>query len=225
MGRPRRELPPELERPLDVGRIVRVALVIVAVVVVLGALVTFVPRSTPYGGPLQDPSLSGPMAVGGRRAAGERASFGFVIPWNAAEEEAVLERVVPISATPGIEVVGVGVLGPEDEVVPFGPGYPPQGRLKPPPVRGFRIPPGSSALDSYQLVVGVRATEPGVRSIAGFVVEYTVADAPYRAIVLQGVWVCVPRAEKPACPGREELTSRQAELREQLLGMVRSPDR
>ena len=51
-------------------------------------------------------------------------------------------------------------------------GYPPAGMLKPPPVRGYVIPPESSALDSYQIVVGVRAKEPGVHTIPGFEIQY-----------------------------------------------------
>jgi len=225
MGRPRREVPPELEQHLDVGWLLRVAVAAVVVLVVVIAAWTLVPRSTAYGGPLQDASLSGPMTVGGKRPAGERASFGFVIPWNAGEQEAVLDSLVPIAPTDGIEVVGAGVLGSEEDVVGFGAGYPPEGRLKPPPVRGYRIPPGSSALDSYQLVVGVRATGPGVHSIAGFVIEYSVGGTAYRAIVLQGVWLCVPRDEKPACPGRGDIVEQQEELRQTLLPIVDAPSR
>jgi hypothetical protein len=225
MGRPRRELPPELEEHLDVGRIVRVVVAAVVVLFVTLALWAFLPRSTALGGPLQDASLSGPMASGGRREAGGRASFGFVVPWNASEQEAVLDRLVPIAPTAGIEVIGAGVLGPEEDLVPFGAGYPPEGRLKPPPVRGYRIPPGSSALDSFQLVVGVRATGPGVHSIAGFVVEYSVGGTAYRAIVLQGVWICVSRDEEPGCPGKGDIVEQQEELRRTLLPYVDAPAR
>lgn len=226
---PRRELPPELQTPADIGRVVRPGLVVFAVVVVTVAARAFAPSTTPYGGPLQDASLSGPLVTGGKRAVDKPASFGFVLPWNTAEHEAVLERVVPIGATAGIEIVGAGVVGPEEEVVPFGPGYPPQGRLEPPPVDGFRIPSGSSALDGYQLVVGVQAAEPGVHAITGFVLEYRVAGTAYRSVMLQGAWLCVPREEKPGCPEPEEaaagVAARQEEIREPLLGVVVAPPR
>lgn len=226
---PRRELPPELETPADIGRVVRPVLVVFAVVVLLVAARAVAPSTTPYGGPLQDASLSGPLVTGGKQAAGEPASFGFVLPWNAAEREAVLEGVIPIGATDGIEVVGAGVLGPEEDAVPFGPGYPPQGRLQPPPVEGFRIPPGSSALDGYQLVVGVQGQDPGVHSITGFVVRYRVAGNEYRSVMLQGVWLCVPRDEKPRCPEAEDaeggVAASQGEMREPLLEMVVAPPR
>jgi hypothetical protein len=226
---PRRELPPELETPADIGRVVRPVLVVFAVAVLLIVARAVAPSTTPYGGPLQDASLSGPLVTGGKGVAGMPASFGFVLPWNAAESEAVLERVVPIGATEGIKVVGAGIVGPEEEVVPFGPGFPPQGRLDPPPVDGFRIPPGSGALDGYQLVVGVQGDAPGVYSVTGFVLEYRVAGAEYRAVMLQGVWLCVPRDEKPRCPEAEEaeagVAASQEELREPLLGVVVAPPR
>jgi len=226
---PRRELPPELDTPADIGRVIRPVLVVLAVVAVVVAARAVAPSTTPYGGPLQDTSLSGPLVTGGKRVAGEPASFGFVLPWNTAEREAVLERVVPIEATEGIEVVGAGVLGPEEDVVAFGPGYPPQGRLEPPLVDGFRIPPGSSALDGYQLAVGVQADAPGVHSITGFVLEYRVAGTEYRAVMLQGVWLCVPRDQKPRCPEPEEaeagVAARQEQIREPLLEVVVAPPR
>jgi hypothetical protein len=226
---PRRELPPELETPADIGRVVRPVLVVFAVLALLVGARALAPSTAPYGGPLQDAALSGPQATGGRRDIGKPASFGFVLPWNTAEYEAVLERVVPIGATEGIEVVGAGVLGPAEDVVAFGPGYPPQGRLEPPPVDGFRIPPGSGALDGYQLVVGVQGDGPGVHSIPGFVIEYRVAGTEYRSVVLQGVWLCVPREEKPACPEPEEaeagVAASQGEIRGPLLGVVVAPPR
>lgn len=226
---PRRELPPELETPADIGRVVRPVLVVFGVVVVLVVARAVAPSTTPHGGPLQDASLSGPLVTGGKQAADGPASFGFVLPWNAAEREAVLEAVIPIGATDGIEVVGAGVLGPEEDAVPFGPGYPPQGRLQPPPVEGFRIPPGSSALDGYQLVVGVQGQGPGVHSITGFVVQYRVAGTAYRSVMLQGVWLCVPRDEKPRCPEAEDaeagVAASQEQIREPLLEMVVAPPR
>ncbi|HSD49739.1 MAG TPA: hypothetical protein VLE71_07920 [Actinomycetota bacterium] len=226
---PRRELPPELETPADIGRVVRPVLVVFSVLVLVVVARAAAPSMTSSGGPLQDASLSGPQVTGGKREATKPASFGFFLPWNTAEHEAVLERVVPIEATEGIQVVGAGVLGPEDEVVAFGPGYPPQGRLAPPPVDGFRIPPGSSVLDGYQLVIGVQASDPGVHSIAGFAIEYRVAGTEYRSVALQGVWLCVPRQEKPVCPEREEaegaVSASQEEIRGPLLEVIAAPPR
>ncbi|HEX5950918.1 MAG TPA: hypothetical protein VFZ96_07940 [Actinomycetota bacterium] len=226
---PRRELPPELETPMDVGRLVRPVLAVLAVAVLVVVARAVAPSTAAYGGPLQDASLSGPLVTGGKGAADEPASFGIVLPWNSAEREAVLERVVPIGATEGIKVVGAGVLGPEEEVVPFGLGFPPQGRVEPPPVSGFRIPPGSSALDGYQLVVGVQGDAPGVHSIRGFVLVYRAAGTGYRSVLLQGVWLCVPRDEKPRCPDPKEaeaaVVASQEEIREPLLEVVVAPPR
>lgn len=225
---PHRELPPELDTPADVGRVVRPVLAVFAVLVLIVVTRAAVPTETPPGGPLQDPSVPA-QVTGGKREATKPASVGFFLPWNSAEHEAVLERVVPIGATEGIQVVGTGVLGPGEELVTFGPGYPPQGRLEPPPVEGFRIPPGTSALDGYQLVIGVQASDPGVHWVAGFAVEYRVAGTEYRSAVLQGVWLCVPREAKPACPEREEaeagVTGGQEEIRGRLLEMVVAPQR
>jgi len=226
-GRPRshRELPPELERSIDVGRIVRIGLVGFGVLIAVVAVMVLWPRGVPYGGPLQDNGLISPTVAGTRGAVGQPVSLGFSLAWNAAGEDAELDRLVPLAPTAGIEIVGAGILGPQDPVVELGGGYPPEGLLKPPPVRGYRIPPGTTALDAYQVVVGVEATAPGIQSIAGFEVQYHVGGASYRAIVLQGVWICVPRGEKPACPDKGGVVHRQEELRLTLAPLIETTDR
>jgi hypothetical protein len=129
-------------------------------------------------------------------------TLGIFLPWNAGEQDAVVDKLVPLSASEGLQIVGAGVLTPVDDGVGAAEGYPPAGMLKPPPVLGYVMPPGSSALDSYQILVGVRAKEPGVHTIPGFEIQYHVGGTSYRAVLLQGVWICVPRQEKPACPGK-----------------------
>ncbi|MGZ8571179.1 MAG: hypothetical protein ACXWW5_03030 [Actinomycetota bacterium] len=64
-----------------------------------------------------------------------------------------------------------------------------------------------------------------MHSIAGFEIRYHVAGANYRAIALQGVWICVPRDEKPACPGKGDIVEQQEELRRTLLPLVDAPPR
>ena len=221
----KRELPPELERPVDVARILRIGLAVFGVVAIAIAVLILLPNDPTYGGPLQDEGLPGSSAVGGKRGIGKPVSFGFSLAWNAADGEAVLDRLVPLAPSGGIEIVGAGILGPENVTVGFGGGYPPEGLLKPPPVRGYRIPPGTTALDAYQVVVGVEATEPGVQSIAGFEIQYHVGGASYRTVVLQGVWICVPRDAKPACPGKGNLAEHQEELRRTLLPLLDAPSR
>ena len=225
-GRPRRrELPPELERRLDVRRLVRIGLAVFGVVMIVIAVFILLPTETSHGGPLQDESLLSPTSVGGKRGVDKPVSIGFSLAWNAAEGEAVLDRLLPLSPSSGIEVVGAGILDPAAPAVEYGGGYPPEGSLKPPPVRGYRIPPGSTALDAYQVVVGVEATEAGVQSIAGFAIQYHVGDASYEAIVLHGVWICVPRDEKPACPGKGDLADQQEQFRRDLLPLIEVPSR
>jgi len=221
----RRELPPELERPVDVGRLLRIGLAVFGVTAIAIAVLILLPNDPTYGGPLQDEGLPGSSAVGGKRAIGKPVSFGFSLAWNAAEGEAVLDRLVPLAPSEGIEIVGAGIFGPENAIVEFGGGYPPEGLLKPPPVRGYRIPPGTTALDAYQVVVGVEATEPGVQSIAGFEIQYHVGGTSYRAVVLQGVWICVPRDQKPGCPGKGDVVDHQEELRRTLVPLLDVPSR
>lgn len=165
---PRRERPPEFDTELDVGHLLRIALAVFGVLAIVIAVWILIPRSASYGGPLQDPDLSGSSSTGVKRAAGKAVSFGIFLPWNAGEQDAVLDKLVPLSTSEGLQIVGAGVLTPVDDGVGAAEGYPPAGMLKPPPVRGYVIPPGSSALDSYQIVVGVRAKEPGVHTIPGF---------------------------------------------------------
>ncbi len=68
------------------------------------------------------------------RAAGKAVSFGIFLPWNAGEEDTVLDKLVPLSASEGLKIVGAGVLTPVDDGVGSAEGYPPAGMLKPPPV-------------------------------------------------------------------------------------------
>lgn len=224
-ARKRKELPPELERPVDVRRLVLIGLAVVAVLVIAVTVWNLVPEGATYGGPLQDPDLGGTSAVGGKRGIGKPLSVGVFLPWNVADEPAVLDRLVPLSASEGIEVVGAGVLPPEAAPVPVDGGWPPEGMAEPPPVHGFAIPPGDGALDAYQLVVGVQATEPGVHSIPGFEIQYHVGRDTYRAVMVQGVWICVPLDQKPACPGKGDIEEQQRELRASLLPLVDAPDR
>lgn len=220
---PRRERPPEFDTELDVGHLLRIALAVFGVLAIVIAVWILIPRSASYGGPLQDPDLSGSSSTGVKRAAGKAVSFGIFLPWNAGEQDAVLDKLVPLSTSEGLQIVGAGALTPVDDGVGAAEGYPPAGMLKPPPVRGYVIPPGSSALDSYQIVVGVRAKEPGVHTIPGFEIQYHVGGTSYRAVVLQGVWICVPREEKPACPGKSDIVDQQQELRASLGSLVKGP--
>jgi hypothetical protein len=100
-------------------------------------------------------------------------TFGIFLPWNAGEQDAVLDKLVPLSASEGLQIVGAGVLTPVDDGVGAVEGYPPAGMLKPPLVLGY------------------------VMSIPGFEIQYHVGGTSYRAVLLQGVWICVPRQEKP----------------------------
>jgi hypothetical protein len=222
--RRRGEVPPEQERTLDVRRLVRIGLAVLGVAAITIGIWVLVPDQATYGGPLQDPNLPS-SAVGAKRGAGKPISVGLFLPWNVDDEDAVLDRLVPLSPSVGIEVVDAGVLPPEVPGIGAVNGWPPEGMTEPPPVHGFVVPPGEGSLDGYQIVVGVRAAEPGVHTIPGFEVRYRVGGADYRAVMLQGVWICVPRQEKPACPGKGSIEEQQQDLRASLLPLIDAPSR
>ena len=220
---PHRERPPELDRPVDVRRIVKVALFVFGVAAILVGMWILVPEEASYGGPLQDPDL--PAAYdGGKRSADRPLSFGFSIPWNAADQPAILDELIPLSPTGAPTIVGSGVLPPEAPPVGASGGFPPTS-VRPPPVRGYTIAPGTSALDSYQIVVGLSARTPGVHTIPGFEIRYHVGDTEYRAVVIQGVWLCVPADASPKCPGKKDIKDQQRELRESLAPLTEGPER
>jgi hypothetical protein len=213
-----------MERPLDVRRIVRVTLAVIGVVAIAIAVWIFLPDSATYGGPLQ-PELTGVSNTGAKRGVGKPVTVGLFLPWNVGDENAVLDGLVPLSPSEGIEVVGSGVLPPAASAIGAVGGWPPEGMREPPPVPGFAIPPGEGSLDAYQILVGVQATGPGVHTIPGFEIRYHVGGTDHRAVLIQGVWICVPREEKPACPGKDGIEEQQRELLASLQPLVDAPSR
>jgi hypothetical protein len=169
------------------------------------------PEGTHLGGPLQEPDLTGRSSSSGARGAeGEEISFGLLVPWNASAEPVVLERISPIAPTGGIEVVGTGVLPPGSNLDVSG-GFPPNG-VRLPPVRNYTVEPGSGPLDGMVVVVGVRATGGGLAAVPAWELRYRTAGSERSAIILQGVWICVPTGSEPRCPEKETLTDRQRQI-------------
>jgi hypothetical protein len=181
-------------RPFGLG-----ALVVLAVVVFTFAASTFVPSGTPFGGPLQDDRLNATASLAVvPKAKDQPVAFALPIPWNAGEQTAVLEAVVPIGAE-GVELVEAAAVPVGAPPVETQRGYPPDGAVLS-TLEGFPVRSGSSDVDGFQVVVGLR----GDGLVPAFAMVYRVGDARRVAIVGHGILLC-----EKACEDREASAERQ----------------
>lgn len=227
--KPRGPLPPELERhgpdPLRRVATVLVPLAVALIAVpVVGARFT---ASATFGGPLQGRDFGSNRTLTGvnKVAPGEAVSIGLFVPWNTATGPATLDAVRTIDKTMGLEIVGTGSLPSDVPGVGSARSFPPSG-TSPAPIRGSAIPPGSGPLDDFQLVIGLRASEPGLYAIPAFDLRYHVDGREYHAIILQGAWLCVSgEPGSHACAGKGKISDQQSRLAETLAPFVVEPER
>jgi hypothetical protein len=133
--------------------------------------------------------------------AGKTGTYGVETLANHGREEVVLDRIVFLDRTPGLEIVG-----PLAMHVRTTPGVPALAtgliRQYPPPhegatlhrIAGFRIAPHRSWRDDVELLIGFRGHRGGVLSYRGFEVHYHVDDKRYEATFPDPLTVCVPRS-------------------------------
>jgi hypothetical protein len=197
-------------RPIGQG-----ALVVVAVALLTLVAATFVPRGTAFGGPLQGDRLdaSATLTVQ-RKTKGKPVTFGLPIPWNAGRETVVLEDVAPIGAE-GIELVGAAAVPVGAPPVETQRGYPPDAAVLS-AIDGFAVRPGSSVVDGFQIVVGLR----GDGIVPAFALVYRVGEVRRVAIVGHGILLCAA-----SCEDREASSERQRRAVAALAVVVDAPDR
>lgn len=228
-GKRRGPLPPELERH-GPGPVLRAAKVLVPLALVLTALPLAGSRftgSAAFGGPLQDGHFGSNRTLTGvnKVAPGNAVSIGLFVPWNTASGAATLDSVRTIDKTAGLEIVGTGSLPSDVTGIGSARTFPPSGFALT-PVRNSAVLPGSGPLDDFQLVIGLRASEPGLYAIPAFDLSYHVEGREFHAILLQGAWLCVSGEKgSHACAGKDQIAEQQIRLAETLAPFVVEPDR
>jgi hypothetical protein len=151
------------------------------------------------GGPLADP---GPrMGEAALMDVDKTGTYGAETLENHGREEAVLDRIVFLGRSPGLEIIGPLVMHVRTK-----PGIPALAvgliRQYPPPhegatlhaVAGFRIAPHRSWKDAVELLIGFRPHRGGVLSYSGLEVHYHVGDKGYVATYRDPLTICVPRS-------------------------------
>ena len=168
------------------------------------------------GGPIRD----GPLAEPGIRMGesvlmdvGRVGTYGVETLANHGNEEVVLDRIVFLERSAGLEIIGPLVMH-----VRTTPGVPALAtgmiRQYPPPhkgavlhrVAGFRLAPHRSWKDDAELLIGFRAHRAGVLSYRAFEVQYHVGDKRYVARIPDTLTICVPRSfplRRCRLPGRQ----------------------
>jgi hypothetical protein len=197
-------------RPLGHG-----ALVVLAVTLFALVTTTFVPGGTPFGGPLQGDRVDASASLTVvRKAKNKPVTFGLPIAWNAGRETVVLEDVAPIGAE-GIELVGVAAVALGAPPVETQRGYPPDAAVLS-AIDGFPVRPGSSVVDGFQIVVGLR----GQGMVPAFAIVYRVGEVRHVAIVGHGILLC-----SASCEDRAASAERQRRTVAALAVVVDAPDR
>lgn len=227
--KPRGPLPPELEHHGS-GRLLRAARVLVPLALVLTVGPIAASRSAGsigLGGPLEDGDFGSSRTLTGMSKVepGEAVSIGLFVPWNTASSAATLDSVGAIDKTAGLQIVGTGSLSSDVTGIGIVRSFPPNGYTLT-RVGGSAVPPGSGPLDSFQLVIGMRASQPGLYAIPAFDLRYHVDGREFHAILLQGAWLCVSGQKgSHACAGKGLISEQQAHLAGTLAPFIVEPDR
>ncbi len=200
---------------MDLVRVGRTVLTVVVISAVALALVLFVPRGKPLGGPLQADRLEGAATLSVvAKTKGKPVTFGLAVPWNAGSGIAELEELIPIGGQ-GIDVLRAAVTPLGSEPVPTAKGFPPDTAVLE-PLEHFAIPPGTSDVDGFQIVVGLK----GAGTIPAFALVYRVDGVRHVALLGQGAVLC-PKA----CGDQETAEAEQRAMLAHLSPFVGAPAR
>lgn len=189
----------------------RLAVALVAVTVA-GGVAFFAFRPQTLGdGPLT--AGTGGTSSGQRLAIGEPVSYGYVLLLNTAKKPATLETVRLLGISGGLEVLGVRSRSVPDEegrgmFISLG-GYPPHDWSSTPLESNHVVPVGATFAEDgtpnegLELVIGVRATRPGVGRARAVEFTYKVGGRRYREVYDGSLYLCAPAEDFTAdtCPG------------------------
>jgi hypothetical protein len=202
---------PPRQRPWRALAAAAAGLLVVGVVAALGF--NWWDRSTIHTG--------GPVTVGGgingrRLDVGERASFGDFVLMNKGKTPAVLEGVRVLGVSGGFEVLGVRTnpvpLRPDVYAFLGAVGFPPTEYPSASLADKHIVPVAKTRTKSaeptegLQLVVGARATVPGVARARGVEFSYRVGHRHYRRSYEGSMYLCAPKEQfsSDTCPGEAE---------------------
>lgn len=188
--------------------VVAAAFIVMAVV----GTVVFWPDGSSGDGPVEDGGEG--LVMASLVDVGQVVSFGHIMLSNYGKEPAVIERVRVVGATGPLELLGVQarpIPNPRGQFLNQY-GFPPTG-YPGRPLKEENVVPVASTLteagtpeERLQLVIGVRATTPGVARAQGVEVAYKVGKVRYQEIFLNEFYLCAPRAEyrtEEGCPPGE----------------------
>jgi hypothetical protein len=178
---------------LDLVRAGKITLIVVVVAILVLAVMVFVPRGSSLGGPLQATRLeSAATLTVVPKTKGHPITFGLPVPWNAGAGIVELEALVPLAAD-GVEMVRAAVVPLGSAPLPTAKGFPPKvGVLE--PLEDFPIPPGTSDVDGFQIVVGLK----GAGSVPAFALVYRMGGARYVTVIGHGAMLCAKACEDQA---------------------------
>ncbi len=115
--------------------------------------------------------------------------------FNSGSVPVVLTRIRLVDPTPGLEVVGTAVGGPDRELLTLdrAPDWPSKAFTDQHAVAGFVVAPSSlpDGERGVELLFGLRAARPGSYQARAIAVEYAVGEEEHVAYVRRGVNVCV----------------------------------
>lgn len=166
---------------------------------------------TPADGPLDD---GGGLVPSASVEIDQVVSVGHIALSNYGKEAAAVERVRLLGVTGPLELLGMRTrLFPDPKGTFLSTyGFPPPEYETRPLSEGnvVAVPkefsPEGDPVDALQLVIGVRATAPGVARASDVEVTYTVGESRYREVFLNPFYLCAPKAEwgdGSGCPPRE----------------------
>jgi hypothetical protein len=192
----------------------RAALASCILVVIIGAVLWHARTTIQHGGPLSGGSSS--SGDGDRIGVGQPFSFGGVVLFNRGSEPAVLERIRILGMTEGFEVLGV-----RTNPAPLNPtmynflgafGFPPDkypshslAEIHVVPVAKTKTKSGEPG-EGLQLVIGAKATHPGIARARGVEFTYRVGHRRFRNSYDGSMYLCAPTEQFTAetCPGDAE---------------------
>jgi hypothetical protein len=165
-------------------------------------------------------TVGGPVSAGAGNAGGQRLgvgedySFGNVVLTNRSTTPALLEKVRVLGISPGFEVLGVRAI--PTPVVPHEVynylgdfGFPPAKYPSKPLAEEHVVPVAQThdksgePYEGLELVIGARATQPGVARARGVEFTYRIGSRRYKQVFEGAMYLCAPKEQfqGDACPG------------------------
>jgi hypothetical protein len=186
--------------------------IVLAAVAVFAAVAVYAFRPQKLGdGPLT--AGTGGTSSGQRLAIGQQVSYGYVLLLNTAKKPATLESIRLLGVTGGLEVLGVRSRSVPDEegrgmFISLG-GYPPHDWSSTPLESNHVVPVGTTFAEDgtpnegLELVIGVRASRPGVGRLRAVEFTYKVGGRRYQEVYDGSLYLCAPAEDftTETCPG------------------------